>query len=272
MPTDRGSRAIGPWQKESLRRDSISCSRKSAGRRSSDRTRISHRGRSWTGYGTETRRVMARFPAALAERAASLLVILTAWEVVAWLAHSRLFPGAVAVLATLVDEAAHGDLLHHLYATLVRVAIAFALAMALGTAIGLAMARSRFVDTLLDSGVVLLLNLPALVIAVLLYVWLGLTEAAAIGAVTLSKLPAVIVTLREGARTLDRDLAEMARSFHFGHWRTFRHVTLPQLSSYFLIASRTGLSLIWKIVLVVELLGRPDGIGYAIQVFFQLFD
>jgi NitT/TauT family transport system permease protein len=215
---------------------------------------------------------MARFPAALAERAASLLVILTAWEVAAWLAHSRLFPGAGAVLATLVDEAARGDLLHHLGATLVRVAIAFALAMALGTAIGLAMARSRAVDTLLDSGVVLLLNLPALVIAVLLYVWLGLTEAAAIGAVTLSKLPTVVVTLREGARTLDRDLADMARSFHFGVWRTLRHVTLPQLSPFFLVASRTGLALIWKIVLVVELLGRPDGIGYAIQVFFQLFD
>ena len=215
---------------------------------------------------------MARFPAAFAERAASLLVILTAWEVAAWLAHSRLFPGAGAVLATLVDEAARGDLLHHLGATLVRVAIAFALAMALGTAIGLAMARSRAVDTLLDSGVVLLLNLPALVIAVLLYVWLGLTEAAAIGAVTLSKLPTVVVTLREGARTLDRDLADMAKSFHLGLWRTWRHVILPQLYPFFLVASRTGLALIWKIVLVVELLGRPDGIGYAIQVFFQLFD
>jgi NitT/TauT family transport system permease protein len=215
---------------------------------------------------------MARFPAALAERAASLLVILTAWEVAAWLAHSRLFPGAGAVLATLVDEAVHGDLLHHLGVTLARVSIAFALAMALGTAIGLAMARSRAVDTLLDSGVVLLLNLPALVIAVLLYVWLGLTEAAAISAVTLSKLPTVVVTLREGARTLDHDLADMARSFHFGVWRTLRHVTLPQLSPFFLVASRTGLALIWKIVLVVELLGRPDGIGYAIQVFFQLFD
>jgi len=215
---------------------------------------------------------MARFPAALAERAASLLVVLATWEMAAWLAHSRLFPGAGAVLATLVDEAARGDLLHHLGATLVRVAIAFALAMALGTAIGLAMARSRAVDTLLDSGVVLLLNLPALVIAVLLYVWLGLTEAAAIGAVTLSKLPTVAVTLREGTRTLDRDLADMARSFHFGVWRTWRHVTLPQLSPFFLVASRTGLALIWKIVLVVELLGRPDGIGYAIQVFFQLFD
>lgn len=215
---------------------------------------------------------MAWFPAALAGRVVSLLSLLAIWEAAAWFAHSRLFPGAGTVLVTLADEAMHGDLLHHLGATLARVAVAFVLAMAIGTAVGLAMARSRVIDALLDSGVVLLLNLPALVIAVLLYVWLGLTEAAAIGAVTLSKLPSVVVTLREGARTLDHDLSDMARSFHLGGWRTLRHVTLPQLSPFFLVASRTGLALIWKIVLVVELLGRPDGIGYAIQVFFQLFD
>jgi NitT/TauT family transport system permease protein len=215
---------------------------------------------------------MARFPAALAERAASLLVALAVWETVARLAHSRLFPGVGAVLATLADEAMHGDLLHHLGATLARVVIAFALAMAVGSAVGIAMGRSRAIDTVLDSGIVLLLNLPALVIAILLYVWLGLTEAAAIGAVTLSKLPTVVVTLREGARALDRDLADMARSFRLGVWRTLRHVTLPQLSPFFLVAARSGLALIWKIVLVVELLGRPDGIGYAIQLFFQLFD
>jgi len=215
---------------------------------------------------------MAWFPAAFAARAASLLSLLAIWEAAAWLAHSRLFPGAGAVLAALADEAVHGDLLHHLSATLARVAVAFTLAIVVGTVVGIAMARSRVIDTMLDSAIVLLLNLPALVIAVLLYVWLGLTESALIGAVTLSKLPTVVVTLREGARTLDRDLADMAQSFHFGGWRTLRHVVLPQLSPFFLVASRTGLALIWKIVLVAELLGRPDGIGYAIQVFFQLFD
>jgi len=71
---------------------------------------------------------------------------------------------------------------------------------------------------------------------------------------------------------LDRDLADMATSFRFGPWRSLRHVVLPQLAPFFLVASRTGLALIWKIVLVVELLGRSDGIGYAIQIFFQLFD
>ena len=215
---------------------------------------------------------MARFPSAVAGRAISLLLLLAVWEATARLVDSRLFPGARAVLGTLFDETVNGELLHHLGATLSRVAIAFAAAMVAGTAIGIAMGLVRSLDTLFDSWIVLFLNLPALVIAVLLYVWLGLTDAAAITAVALSKLPAVVVTLREGARALDRDLAGMARSFRLGAWRTLRHVIFPQLSPYLLVAARSGLALIWKIVLVVELLGRPDGIGYEIQVFFQLFD
>jgi len=215
---------------------------------------------------------MARFPAAVAGRAISLLLLLAVWEAAARLIQSRLFPGAAAVLDTLFYELVDGELLHHLAATLLRVAIAFAAAMLAGTVIGIAMGLVRSVDTLFDSWIVLFLNLPALVIAVLLYVWLGLTDAAAITAVALSKLPTVVVTLREGTRALDRDLAGMARSFRLGAWRTLRHVILPQLSPYLLVAARSGLALIWKIVLVVELLGRPDGIGYEIQVFFQLFD
>jgi NitT/TauT family transport system permease protein len=49
-------------------------------------------------------------------------------------------------------------------------------------------------------------------------------------------------------------------------------VTLPQLTPYFVAAARSGLALIWKIVLVVELLGRSNGVGFQIQIYFQLFD
>ncbi|HEY1430208.1 MAG TPA: ABC transporter permease subunit [Stellaceae bacterium] len=215
---------------------------------------------------------VTRFSAAIAGRASSLLLFLAVWEGIAWLVHSRLFPGAAAVLDTLFYEIVDGQLLHHLTATLLRVAVAFTVAMVAGTAIGIAMGLVRSLDTLFDSWIVLFLNLPALVIAVLFYIWLGLTDTAAITAVALSKMPTVVITLREGTRALDRDLAGMARSFRLGAVRTLRHVILPQLSPYFLVAARSGLALIWKIVLVVELLGRPDGIGYEIQVFFQLFD
>jgi ABC-type nitrate/sulfonate/bicarbonate transport system ATPase subunit len=50
------------------------------------------------------------------------------------------------------------------------------------------------------------------------------------------------------------------------------HVVLRQLAPYLAAAARSGLSLVWKIVLIVELLGRPNGVGFEIGVAFQLFD
>ncbi|MDI3306819.1 MAG: ABC transporter permease [Acetobacteraceae bacterium] len=206
-------------------------------------------------------------------RAGSLLLLLLFWETAAWLVGSpRLLPGIGAVLGELLQEIRSGELAHHLGITLLRVACAFALAMLAGVALGTALGRSPRLDRWLDAWVLLLLNVPALVVAALLYIWLGLTEAAAILAVALNKLPTVVVTLREGARALDPAYAELARAYHLSHARMLRHVVVPQLAPYTLAAARTGLSLIWKIVLVVELIGRSDGIGFRIGLFFQLFD
>jgi NitT/TauT family transport system permease protein len=209
---------------------------------------------------------------AIALRAISFVLLLAVWEIAARTAASRMLPTVETVATALTAAALTGDLLHHLGITLARSAAAFAMAMAAGTALGLAMGRWRSFDLVLDGWVVLLLNLPALVIAVLAYVWFGLTEAAAIGAVALNKLPLVAVTMREGARSLDRDYAELATIYRFGRWKRFRHVIAPQLMPFFMVAARSGLSLIWKIVLVVELLGRSDGIGFKLQLYFQLFD
>jgi NitT/TauT family transport system permease protein len=205
-------------------------------------------------------------------RVASLALLLVLWEAAALLAQNRLFPTAGAVLRTLALEVLNGPLPHHLGVTLLRVAAAFFVAMAIGGIIGIVMGRSRRLDALFDSWLVLLLNLPALVVIVLAYVWFGLTEAAAIGAVAVNKIPTVAVTLREGARGLDRDLVDVARSFRIGRMSNLRHIVLPQLYPYFLVAARSGLALVWKIVLVAELLGRSDGVGFAIQLSFQQFD
>jgi hypothetical protein len=69
---------------------------------------------------------------------------------------------------------------------------------AAGSAIGYAMGRNALFDRMADPWVVMLLALPALVIIVLAYVWRGLNETAAIGAVGLNKLPNAIVIIREG--------------------------------------------------------------------------
>lgn len=205
-------------------------------------------------------------------RLLSLLALLLAWQVAASLAQSRALPPPAAVFAFIAEEAVHGELFANIAVTLVRVVAAFTVAMALGCAIGLGLGRMRRLDLAFDTWLVVLLNTPALVITVLCYIWLGLTEAAAILAVALNKIPNVAVIVREGTRALSPELDEMAAAYRLSFLDRLRHVVLPQLEPYVAGAARSGLALVWKIVLVVELLGRPDGVGYAISVYFQLFD
>jgi NitT/TauT family transport system permease protein len=202
----------------------------------------------------------------------SLTVLIAAWYAGSEIADPRTLPGPDTVALALWAEAQSGALAFNLAVTLARVAVSFAIAMAIGAALGVWMGRSRLADDIIDPWLVALLNLPALVIIVLAFVWGGLTETAGIIAVALNKLPNATVTVREGARSLDRQLEEMAQVFRMTWWVRLRHVVIPQLAPYLAAATRSGLSLVWKIVLIVELLGRPNGVGFEIGTAFQLFD
>ena len=202
----------------------------------------------------------------------SIGLLVAVWQAATAAIDSRLLPGPMAVLDALVRDIGEGELPYHLGVTLARVAASFVIAMVIGTAVGIVMGRSKVVDRFFDSWLVLFLNLPALVTIILAYVWFGLVEAAAIAAVAVNKIPNVVVTVREGARALDRDYMEMAEVFRLGRWRSLRHVVLPQLYPFLMASARSGLALIWKIVLVVELLGRSNGMGFQLHLFFQLFD
>jgi NitT/TauT family transport system permease protein len=205
-------------------------------------------------------------------RCLSAVALLAVWQIAAGIAASPLLPGPATVAAALGGLVLHGRLLADLGISLARVAVSFVLALAVGSAIGILMGRSRSIDRLFDLWLILGLNIPALVIILLCYVWIGLGEVAAITAVALNKVPTSAVILREGARAIDRELLQVADVLHLSWSRRMRHVYLPQLYPYFMSATRAGLSLIWKIVLVVELIGRSNGVGFQLGVYFQFFD
>lgn len=204
--------------------------------------------------------------------ALSLALFLSLWAAAALWVNDNTLPSPLDVWQSLLVEWRSGELLMHLSYTLLRVLAAFLVAMAIGSAIGIWLGMKPLADRLIDPWLILLLNIPALVIIVLSYIWFGLNEAAAIGAVALNKIPNVVVTLREGARSLSPDYAELAQVYKFGFLKRLRHVVLPQLQPFFAAATRSGIALIWKIVLIVELLGRSNGVGFQIHLYFQLFD
>ena len=202
----------------------------------------------------------------------SLLALLMLWQIVSGLLNTNLLPAPIIVADFFWRELRSGQLPYHLGITLLRLTVSFFIAMLLGCAIGILLGRHQKLDDFFDNWLIIFLNIPALVTIILCYVWFGLVESAAILAVVINKLPNVAVTIREGTRALNKDLLEMARCYHFSYRKTLVHVIWPQLHPFFMGAARSGIALIWKIVLVVELLGRSNGMGYQLHLFFQLFD
>ncbi len=209
---------------------------------------------------------------ALPHRLLGLLIVLIVWQSLAWLLQSDLLPAPFAVFSSFWQHTINGDLLYHLGITLTRVAQSFILALSVGVAFGILMGSRPNWDRWLDSILILGLNIPALVTIILCYIWFGLTEVAAVMAVAINKIPTVIVAVREGARAIDHELLTVAKVYRLKPSTTFLQVYLPQLYPYLFGAARNGLALIWKIVLVVELLGRSNGIGFQLGSFFQFFD
>ncbi len=204
--------------------------------------------------------------------AVSILALLALWALAAWLAQSRHFPGPAAVGAAIAAGIRSGELPYHTAITLARVAASFVLAFAIGSPIGIVLGRFAKLDLFFDSWLILFLNLPALIVIILCFVWLGQNEAAAITAVALNKIPNVAVILREGTQAMSPGYDEMATLYRFSWWTRLRHVHLPQLAPYFAVAARSGLAIVWKIVLIVELLGLSSGVGFKLNMYFQLFD
>ena len=206
-------------------------------------------------------------------RLISLAGFILLWWATARLAGSpQLLPAPEVVARFAWDQVLSGAMPLNLAITMLRVAAAFLLSMAIGVVAGYIAGRSPRADAVMDPWLVIALNLPVLVVIILVYIWVGLNELAAVLAVAIAKTPTVMVTLREGARALDPGLDDLAQVFRIGRLKRLRRIVMPQLAPYLAAAARGGLSITWKIVLIVELLGRPNGVGFALNLFFQDFN
>ena len=202
----------------------------------------------------------------------SFLSLISIWSLLSFFIEHRLFASPLSVLNDVWYHLSKGELIDDTLITLARAGTSFAIAMILGSIIGYLLARNKKLDYFFGSWVIIGLNIPALVLVILFYIWLGLNEIALIAAVVINKIPIVIVNIREGTRSMDKSYFQIAKVYQLNKFEIWRKIILPQLYPYLMTSARTGLSLIWKIVLVFELLGRGSGIGFQLQVFFSFFD
>ena len=202
----------------------------------------------------------------------SLPLLLLTWQVAAMVSASRFLPSPVLVAEKVADLVTNGHMLADFGQTLTRAVAGFVISMLLGGILGFLLGRITALDRLFGTWVLVGLNLPAIVVAIICFIWLGLSEVALILAVVINKTPLVTTTIREGVRSFLPEYDDMATAYRLPLIRRIRLIYLPQLMPFVMTSARTGLALIWKIVLVFEVLGSDGGVGFRVSIFFQYFD
>ncbi len=184
----------------------------------------------------------------------------------------NLLPGPVETLRFVIRELERGTLISHLWITTQRVLVAFIVAMLVGVALGAAMGLSRRIDNLLQGWLIVALTIPRILLFVVAYLTIGLSDRALVVALIITIIPTIVVAIREGTRAIDSSLVEMARAFRRPTLTIWLSVVFPQLTPFVVGTARGALALSWKMVVLGELLGRTSGVGYQISFYFQFFN
>ncbi len=204
-------------------------------------------------------------------RFVSLIAILFLWQIISVFYPSSLIPEPERVLKEIIFIFASGDFFFHMYHTMIRVLLGFICAFIFSATLAIAMGINKTVENFFELWVVIGLTIPGLAWAIISLILFGIKEMSAIFAIIIIISPMIIVTVLEGVKALDMDLLDMARTFRANKWLIIWEIIIPQLISYFLSATRFGLAFAWKVVVISELLGLSNGIGYMINYSYGLF-
>jgi NitT/TauT family transport system permease protein len=207
----------------------------------------------------------------LALRIGSIFVMVLVWWSLTWFFPPNLIPDPLETFSEVGAIVNTGQFLSEMGATLRRVGVGFAIAMLIAIPLGIVMGTIKSLENFFEPPVILGLTMPGLVWAVMAIMFLGLNENSAYAAVAVTIMPMLAISLWQGTKSIDKDLIDMSTAFHASPWSKVIDVILPQLLSHILAAIRYGLGLAWKVVVVVEMFGFSNGVGYQVVRGFNVF-
>lgn len=179
-------------------------------------------------------------------------------------------PGEVFTeLAEMHDEGIlWGNLWISAYIYLVGLAISIVIAIPMGLTIG----GIRILDKILSPYVWAVYTTPRLILMPLILLWVGINDTARIVIIVLSAVPATLVVVMEGIKTVDNSLLNAARSFGAGRTALFRLVVMPSTVPFIATGIRMGVSRGLIGLFIGELFTSSDGIGYIITLSTKTFN
>ena len=195
--------------------------------------------------------------------------VLLLWEVMARITANPLMPNVSEIAGEIERIMAGGFAFEQIGITLGRILLGFGAAFTVSLIIGIPAARMAFVRRFFDPAIILELTVPGLVWALLCVIWFGISLTTPVVSIALGVAPAMVLYVIQGMNSVDAEIIEMAHVFRLSRRDKLFHIWIPSLVPYLIGGARVGLSLAWKVIVLVELFGLSNGVGYQLNSEFS---
>lgn len=198
----------------------------------------------------------------------SMLVFLALWELaVRAQAVNPLFTSSPSrIVAAAIEMFSDGSIYGHLRVSAEEFFSGFALAIVIGVPLGILMGWYSRVNAILEPFVTALYATPRIALLPLVVIWFGIGLASKVAIVFLGAIFPILVNTITGVRTIDADFIKVARSFGATDRQMFLSVALPSSVPMLLTGLRLGLGHALVGIVVGEMYGATQGLGYLIAV------
>ncbi|MCQ2011059.1 MAG: aliphatic sulfonate ABC transporter permease SsuC [Sporolactobacillus sp.] len=192
------------------------------------------------------------------------IVLLLVWQGLSSLGvlSATVLPSPLGVIRAGIRLFKSGELMNNLGISLYRAMSGFLIGGITGFVLGLCNGIFKVSDSLFDSSVQMLRNVPHLSLIPLMILWFGIGETPKIVLVALGVLFPIYINTYHGIKYVDKELVEMGQAYGLNGLSLFTHIIFPGALSSILVGVRYALGVMWTTLIVAETISSNSGIGY----------
>ncbi|MBG9495904.1 MULTISPECIES: ABC transporter permease [Bacillus] len=195
------------------------------------------------------------------------VIILIIWQLagVFGLVSKTVLPTPLDIFLAFQELIKTGELFGHLSISVFRAAAGFIIGGGLGIILGTIVGFSTRIEQYLDPSVQMLRTVPHLAVAPLFVLWFGFGETSKVLLIADGAFFPLYVNAFLGIRGVDSKLFDVARVLEFSKRKLITKLILPSALPNLLLGARLSLGVAWVSLVVAELMGSTEGIGYMIM-------
>ena len=181
------------------------------------------------------------------------------------------FSGPSAIAKRFWEDILRGTLLSDIVYSGRNFAIGFVLATFAGVVLGVLVGWYKRLAMILDPFLNALYATPRVAMVPLIIIWFGIGMWSKVFIVFISAFFPVLVNTIGGVRATDADLLRAARAFCASDWQIFTTLAIPGAVPFILTGVRQGVALGLIGVVVGEMFGGSEGVGFRVAYGGQTF-